>query len=240
MLQNATYLALKNANNFYCETCSFACSKKSNYDKHNLTTKHKNATFMLHNATSNDEYGAKTSSGIKKCRKNAVSYCVCSCGRTFQHRSSLWRHKKGCFVSEEDNIVTTYDNNETCSDEGNNIPVNDNKTDFKELVLLLLKENKEIQKKINEEFSLKDTFEDLFNEEFTEEICNTADLYNCTDILKRLGYSTTNINKKLRNDLASFLRKKGFPCRKEGPKWRLVSRKKEVKENESNVQEEDY
>ena len=146
MLQNATFLALKNANIFYCETCSFACSKKSNYDKHNLTTKHKNATFMLQNATSNDDYGVKTSSGIKKCRKNALLSCVCSCGRTFQHRSSLWRHKKGCFISEEDNIITTYDNNEPCSDEGYNIPVNDNKTDFKELVLLLLKENKEIQK----------------------------------------------------------------------------------------------
>jgi hypothetical protein len=100
-------------------------------------------------------------------------------------------------------------------------------------------ENKEIQKKINEEFTLKDTFEDLFYEEFTEEICATGELYNCTDILKRLGYSTTNVNKKLRNDLASFLRKKGFPCRKDGPKWRLVSRKKEGN-NEDNLQEEDY
>src|SRR5574343_267238 len=100
-------------------------------------------------------------------------------------------------------------------------------------------ENKEIQKKINEEFTLKDTFEDLFYEEFTEEICATGELYNCTEILKRLGYSTTNVNKKLRNDLASFLRKKGFPCRKDGPKWRLVSRKKEGN-NEDNLHEEDY
>ena len=100
-------------------------------------------------------------------------------------------------------------------------------------------ENKEIQKKINEEFTLKDTFEDLFYEEFTEEICATGELYNCTDILKRLGYSTTNVNKKLRNDLASFLRKKGFPCRKDGPKWRLVSRKKEGN-NEDNLHEEGY
>lgn len=100
-------------------------------------------------------------------------------------------------------------------------------------------ENKEIQKKINEEFTLKDTFEDLFYEEFTEEICATGELYNCTDILKRLGYSTTNVNKKLRNDIASFLRKKGFPCRKDGPKWRLVSRKKEGN-NEHNLHEEDY
>ena len=147
MLPNATFLALKNANIFYCESCSFACSKKSNYDKHILTTKHKNATFMLHNATSNDEYGAKTTSGIKKCQKNALSDIVCSCGRIFQHRSSLWRHKKTCFNNVEENIVTTIDNT-TVSDSGIFGLGNgyDNKTDFKELVILLLKENKEIQK----------------------------------------------------------------------------------------------
>lgn len=147
MLPNATFLALKNANIFYCEYCSFACSKKSNYDKHILTTKHKNATFMLHNATSNDDYGAKTPSGIKKCQKNAALNIVCSCGRLFQHRSSLWRHKKTCFNDVEDNIVTNIDNNTISNGSvfgtGN---CYDNKTDFKELVLLLLKENKEIQK----------------------------------------------------------------------------------------------
>jgi len=101
-------------------------------------------------------------------------------------------------------------------------------------------ENKEVQKKLNEEFTLQDTFEDLFYVEFTEEINTKTDLYNCTDILKRLGYSTTNINKKLRNDLATFLRNKNFPFLKRECRWRLVSRKKEVKENESNLQEEDY
>jgi hypothetical protein len=27
---------------FYCEKCAFKCSKKSNYEKHILTRKHKN------------------------------------------------------------------------------------------------------------------------------------------------------------------------------------------------------
>jgi len=104
----------------------------------------------------------------------------------------------------------------------------------------LSSESKESQKKINAQFTLQDTFEDLFYEEFTNEINVSAELYNCTDILKRLGYSTNTISKKLRNDLASFLRKKGFPNRKDGPKWRLVSKRKELKEDENNIQEEDY
>lgn len=100
-------------------------------------------------------------------------------------------------------------------------------------------ENKDIQKKINEEFTLKSSLEELFEEEFTNEINNKADLYNCTDILKRLGYSTTNISKKLQTELATFLRKSKFPYRADSKKWRLVSRKKEGN-NEDNLYEEDY
>ena len=100
-------------------------------------------------------------------------------------------------------------------------------------------ENKDIQKKINEEFTLKSSLEELFEEEFTNEINNKADLFNCTDILKRLGYSTTNISKKLQTELATFLRKSKFPYRADSKKWRLVSRKKEGN-NEDNLHEEDY
>ncbi len=100
-------------------------------------------------------------------------------------------------------------------------------------------ENKDIQKKINEEFTLKSSLEELFEEEFTSEINSKADLFNCTDILKRLGYSTTNISKKLQTELATFLRKSKFPYRADSKKWRLVSRKKEGN-NEDNLHEEDY
>lgn len=100
-------------------------------------------------------------------------------------------------------------------------------------------ENKDIQKKINEEFTLKSSLEELFEEEFTNEINSKADLFNCTDILKRLGYSTTSISKKLQTELATFLRKSKFPYRADSKKWRLVSRKKEGN-NEDNLHEEDY
>jgi hypothetical protein len=35
----------ENAEKFHCELCDFECCKKSNYDKHILTQKHKNRTF---------------------------------------------------------------------------------------------------------------------------------------------------------------------------------------------------
>ena len=55
MLQNATFSASKNAVKFYCESCSFECRKNSEWNRHLVTTKHKNATKMLHNATCSDD-----------------------------------------------------------------------------------------------------------------------------------------------------------------------------------------
>jgi len=50
--------APKNAEIFGCENCDYKCCKKSDMDRHNLTTKHqkatksyKNATKMLHKKT---------------------------------------------------------------------------------------------------------------------------------------------------------------------------------------------
>lgn len=103
----------------------------------------------------------------------------------------------------------------------------------------LPEEFKLTQTEHNNEFVLEDTFEELFYEEFTDEISTTAKLFNCTDVLKRLGYSISNINKKLKVDLATFLRKNKFPYRADSKKWRLVEKRKEVK-NANNIQEENY
>jgi hypothetical protein len=51
MLQNATNLMPKNAANYFCDFCDFKCSKKSNYETHLLTNKHKNATKCYQNVT---------------------------------------------------------------------------------------------------------------------------------------------------------------------------------------------
>ena len=54
----------ENADKYFCEICDFKCSKKSNYAKHLLTLKHKNANNanekMPENADENaDKYFAK-------------------------------------------------------------------------------------------------------------------------------------------------------------------------------------
>ena len=77
----------KNASKYYCEVCDYTTSKKSSYDSHNLSAKHKrqqNATelCLIHNCT--------------------------NCDKKYQNRTGLWRHKKTCFKNEivkNDNIL---------------------------------------------------------------------------------------------------------------------------------------
>jgi len=82
-----TNLMPKNAGFFECLLCDFKCSKKSNYDKHLLTLKHK----MLTNVdTKNAE---TTSHGFQ-----------CDCGKEYKHRQSLSVHRKTCQKMPEEKI----------------------------------------------------------------------------------------------------------------------------------------
>ena len=74
----------KNAEIFHCDFCDFSCSKKSNYNFHISTLKHKIRTNTN-----------------EKMPKNARAY-NCECGKIYKHASSLWNHKKKCnFIEEE-------------------------------------------------------------------------------------------------------------------------------------------
>ena len=80
MLSDAIYLMPKNAEKFTCEICDFKSSKQSNYDKHILTLKHKNAIQCYEKA-------------IYLMPKNAE--CP-FCEKSFKHMSSMYRHKNIC------------------------------------------------------------------------------------------------------------------------------------------------
>ncbi len=77
----------------YCSICDYTTSRKNNYDKHILTTKHK----MLTNVDINVVTTKKSN--------------ICECGKMFKFRQSLHVHKKKChnnvsYATEE------YDTNE--------------------------------------------------------------------------------------------------------------------------------
>lgn len=96
-----------------------------------------------------------------------------------------------------------------------------------------------MQETINEEHTISDTIEELFYEYFTNEKNIKANFYTCSDVLKIIGYNTTQISKKLRVETANFLRKNNFPYRPDIKRWRLVEKRKEVK-HANNLQEEIY
>jgi hypothetical protein len=97
---------------FYCKICDYNTYKKCNYQNHIDSKKHKNNEMT----TNNNAFKPKLSS-IK-------SYSCENCEKCFNDRAGLWRHKKKCFKSanQEENDIST-----------------------KELVLMLFQQNNKVQ-----------------------------------------------------------------------------------------------
>jgi hypothetical protein len=123
----------KNAGLFYCELCDFKCFKKSNFETHLLTLKHKN----YENDNKNDK------NDNEKVPENANTKFVCECGKIYQYPSGLSRHKnaKKCPLNQTLDISDTY------------ISKDNDDTDVKvltNLVLEVVKQNQELISQNNE------------------------------------------------------------------------------------------
>ena len=106
----------KVAENYHCEKCDYNTCKKSNYKKHLQTKKH-NATEMLHNATEKYLYN-------------------CSCGKTYKHHTSYYRHKKDCIMCEnKTDIINIHDID---------------KTGLKDMFFQILEQNQELMKEMRD------------------------------------------------------------------------------------------
>ena len=79
----ATFFPANPAPKFYCESCDYGTCRKSNYDEHLLTAKHKKSTFS------------------NLCQPNfqqiQQSKFTCeNCNKEYKDKSGLWRHNKKC------------------------------------------------------------------------------------------------------------------------------------------------
>ena len=118
----STESTLKNENKYSCETCDYFTSKKTDYNRHILTDKHKRnvlSTDINHYSTIQNEF---------TCEK---------CNKKYKERSGLWRHKnKGVCINNND----IKDSN-----------IHFNKINNKdELIVLLVKQNAELIKEQND------------------------------------------------------------------------------------------
>ena len=86
----ATFFPANPAPKFYCESCDYGTCRKSNYDEHLLTAKHKKSTFS------------------NLCQPNfqqiQQSKFTCeNCNKEYKDKSGLWRHNKKCSEPQNSN-----------------------------------------------------------------------------------------------------------------------------------------
>ena len=101
---------------FYCELCDYTCKKKSDFNKHLVTTKHK----ILINPN-----------------KKVATPFVCTCGKTYKHASSLCSHKRKCDYESLHSVGSIV--------QEKSIEASDD-IQYKEMFLQMVKQNQEMQK----------------------------------------------------------------------------------------------
>jgi hypothetical protein len=191
-----------------CKLCDYKCSKKYNLDRHFLTNKHIKATYGNHLATKNEQKQDKL--------------CCGNCGKQYNNRSGLWRHKKVCNQQQKETEEPTdkelifkilKQNSELIKE---NSELRKEQTDIKELILEIVKNgtmNNSHNKAFNLNFFLNETCKNAMNiTDFVDSI-----KLQLTDLMDvgELGYveGISKIIVKNLNNLDETIRPiQGKPC----------------------------
>jgi len=148
---------------FVCLICDYKCSKKSLYDRHVVTQKHKKRE--------------SETTETKLETKMVPKIFACKCERQFNSRTTLWRHRKQCEKSEySEHCEKTLNAEKT-----EKITLDEEKIDFQKLLLETLKQNHELQKQLIEiskekkTYNIQNTTHNSFNLNFfLNEKCKDA------------------------------------------------------------------
>ena len=173
------FLDKKNAAFFYCETCDFKCCKLSNWNTHLTTRKHK----LSHKWITMDNESAGNNAEEK-------TY-ACQCGKNYKYSSGLSKHKHKCSVSKSHTI--------------NEVDISNDFNDIsdKDLIMMLIKENKELMKsmvdmsKNNQQINCNNTIlntnsNNSFNLHFyLNETCKNA--MNISDFVNNIKLSLNDL-----------------------------------------------
>jgi len=86
--------AVKSVEKNHCLLCDFKCSRNNDWNRHIVTMKHKNRAMETDLETQET-----------KTRKNASNQKFgCECGRSYNNRSGLWKHKQKCDFTNDDTV----------------------------------------------------------------------------------------------------------------------------------------
>ena len=134
-------LSKKQAKCYSCEQCDYITCRKSNFNNHIKSIKHKNNAdndFVAYSATPDNAILSNNSTKQYQCE---------ICLKIFSDRSGLWRHKKKCSNIEQND--TDINESDTCQNtiliDTQNIPKASDLFD-KDLIIMLIKQNSELIK----------------------------------------------------------------------------------------------
>ena len=116
-----------------CVKCDYSTSRKSSYEKHILTSKHKKLSFVNNMET-------------KSCENDKINnnFCCQNCNKSYQSRVGLWKHKQKCVTLE-----TVIENK--ILEENKPIEQFDKQMN---LIMMLVKENSEFKNMMIEQQNL--------------------------------------------------------------------------------------
>jgi len=130
---------------YVCDYCHYKTCSRKDFDKHNLTKKH--------------IYNKDNKSTTQTTSHHNTGYtCVCMCGKSYNHRASLYNHKKKCIMCKEGDNKTMDKsvNNELLEESfgdgmGENTIVGDKLNITTDMFMKLMNDNQEMIKIIKEQ-----------------------------------------------------------------------------------------
>jgi len=121
---------------FCCNLCDYICFKKHHLKQHYLTKKHINKISNQVDNSINQVDNSKDEQIVN-------TKFICVCGKHYADKSGLWKHKKKCTATNNNEVqsedIVINDNNDK-----NNVNIKD--ISQKDIVLMLLNQNTEIVK----------------------------------------------------------------------------------------------
>ena len=205
-----TEKSVKIRKEYFCNNCNYKTCDKKDFNKHLLTTKHKNNMFIDISLTCLEKKSEKS--------ENKNNMFFCKCGKNYKSRQGFYLHKKKCmFIDNEENncIIKSSDIS------NNQLPISN------DVIMKLLNDNQELKNIIvqqqNQLLKQQEQFSELIpkvgnnntntinnNQKFNINVFlneQCKDAINLSDFIKSLHVTLEQLDFTNKNGLADGISK---------------------------------